>query len=64
MSIEQITSLDNDVRYGAGKLIVANDARYNSTKLVAAAALPYTTGAYTFRPDMANYGSVASDETD
>jgi hypothetical protein len=64
MSIEQITSQENDVRYNTTKLVAANDPRYNATKLVAAAALPYTTEAYTFRPDINNYGSVASDETD
>jgi len=64
MSIELLTSAESDARYNATKLVAANDPRYNSTKLVAAAALPYTTGAYTFRPDMINYGSVASDETD
>jgi len=64
MSIELLTSAESDARYKATKLVAANDSRYNATKLVAAAALPYTTGAYTFRPDMVNYGSVASDETD
>jgi len=64
MSIELLTSAENDVRYNAAKLVAANDPRYDATKLVAAAALPYTTGSYSFRPDMVNYGSVASDETD
>ena len=64
MSIEQITTAENDAHYSTTKLVAANDPRYDATKLVAAAALPYTTGGYLSRPGMANYGSVASDETD